>query len=656
MTVVTTAGIQGYIFGSNKLRENIGASELVLRSTTTWAFQTLADLQETFNIVSLTLTSENNDKEHRFANWAYQSTGRIEEGDYSAEVIYAGGGNTLLLFRDDPDCQRAKNFVYQLSLQMLEHAPGLDLYAAHQPFGNWHEVNLPQLIDQAIKKLAEIRSARPTATPLLGLSITAACTSTGLPANTTHDTLGDDGDEDKAGTLADLVSNQVAAKWKASKWAKERLRTEFPAVPAKGFDWSDDLDKLGKLPGRDESYVAVVHADGNGMGRRFLALGKLFAESYPDRPRAYIHAVRSLSISVRETALAALKKMVCTLLAELLYQDQRPEPDRQQLYPVDNGRRLFPFRPIVFGGDDVAFVCSGAWGLSVAHSYLQALESGVLLPDLDTLLAGLSAAERQKAVNSLGVNVDIFQHSEKRKPFACAGIAIVKSHYPFFQAYHVAEELAKSAKQRVHALIPTKTASAIDWHFTSTGLHGSLKEIRQREYTALERDEQVSQLLNERRRYNLIARPLMLNSAYTWRHWDRFVQEWRRLEPDKDDRHNKLIALREALRAGPSGVRQFEAVQREAMRLPVKEDFPPAISGPLAEGKVAFDWQDGWVTLAKMPDTSSNKLKLQLDEIRSPLFDPIEVEDQFLQFTNHEDAQTQIAHCLETEPTAEEES
>jgi hypothetical protein len=41
VTVLDTAGIQPYIFGSNVLRENIGGSELVHRATRLWAFQEL---------------------------------------------------------------------------------------------------------------------------------------------------------------------------------------------------------------------------------------------------------------------------------------------------------------------------------------------------------------------------------------------------------------------------------------------------------------------------------------------------------------------------------------------------------------------------------------------------------------------------------------
>lgn len=41
LTVIDTTSIQNYIFGSNELRENVGASELVEQVTKDWVFETL---------------------------------------------------------------------------------------------------------------------------------------------------------------------------------------------------------------------------------------------------------------------------------------------------------------------------------------------------------------------------------------------------------------------------------------------------------------------------------------------------------------------------------------------------------------------------------------------------------------------------------------
>ena len=90
--------------------------------------------------------------------------------------------------------------------------------------------------------------------------------------------------------------------------------------------------------------------------------------------------------------------------------------------PLDGGEERLPFRPIVFGGDDVTFVCEGRLGLPLAAHYLTRLASEIL-PDGDPL-------------------------------YARAGIAIVKTHYPFARAYELAGRLGDSAKAFILASDP----------------------------------------------------------------------------------------------------------------------------------------------------------------------------------------------------------
>jgi hypothetical protein len=41
LTILDTTGIQNYIFGSNRLKENVGASEMVKRATEDWVYEAL---------------------------------------------------------------------------------------------------------------------------------------------------------------------------------------------------------------------------------------------------------------------------------------------------------------------------------------------------------------------------------------------------------------------------------------------------------------------------------------------------------------------------------------------------------------------------------------------------------------------------------------
>lgn len=566
LTILDTASIQSYIFGSNELRENIGASELVYRATKLWAFEALeAVLGNRHNINMGDVKADDVDfYDHDFAIEQAQQSGP------AAEVLYAGGGNTVILFGGDNSLETAKTFVNTLSRRVLRDAPGLNLYAAH---GSVQELStgqaLTDAIDMVFKELAQIKEALPGPTPLLGLSVTAACTSTGLPANAvmnpTHYMQEAEREPDR------IVSNQVIAKWNAARTksekeqapqegepvrsATQRLRKHFKDIQPE-FHWTDNLDKIGNL-GRGESYIAVVHADGNGMGIR---MREYSIASSDGSARDYIVKMRNFSLALQKTALAALNQTVTELLKAVTRTLNKGELPQ---YASKEGKKYFPFRPIVFGGDDVTWVCAGPWGLPLAKHYLQALEEGDPLPD-------------------------------GKLPYASAGVTIVKTHYPFSRAYEMSEALLKSAKARVKDRKPDKLASGIDWHFTTTGLSGDLEDIREREYTV--------------RAGSLLMRPLVWqqDNVFDWRNWANFLALLREFQGENwKDRRNKIHALREALRGGDNAVQQFVTIylsseeKKENQKLPALSGFP--------EKHNTTGWVDG----------------------RCLYFDAIEMHDQF---------------------------
>lgn len=110
LVIVDTAQIQPYIFGSNRLRENIGASHLVAEATETWAFQAVRDVARHHNI----RPDDTLDDSQCIATSVQDSTARLD-----AEVLYAGGGNFVVLFSDLPG---TREFTSRLSRRVLQDA------------------------------------------------------------------------------------------------------------------------------------------------------------------------------------------------------------------------------------------------------------------------------------------------------------------------------------------------------------------------------------------------------------------------------------------------------------------------------------------------------------------------------------------------------
>ena len=66
---------------------------------------------------------------------------------------------------------------------------------------------------------------------------------------------------------------------------------------------------------------------------------------------------------------------------------------------------------------------------------------------------------------------------------ACAGIAIIHSHYPFYKGYQIAEECCQSAKNRAkhEGMINSKVANFVDFEYCYTNSTSDL-ETKRKDY------------------------------------------------------------------------------------------------------------------------------------------------------------------------------
>jgi hypothetical protein len=522
LVILEATGIQPYVFGSNHLAQNIGASELVYRSTTEWLLEALDDFSSNVEGWSL-------------ADGLKFNNAQVTDG-VEVEVVYAGGGNTMLLFAGDRQAQR---FIQALTRRLLEDARGLQLIADHKQF-TWNDKrkNL-RAIDGILREdIGQRKLSRTHSTPLLGLGVTAACVFTGLPAvgnDQDPDVVGHEAAKKMAGTGAapHLISAQVAAKIRAEDNGKKRLSTLLQTLlKGTGLDIVYDFDQFGEKG--ESRYIAVVHADANQMGERFKQLSGKAAND-----RDYVDRLRTLSRSVQENARDALQETVAYLLHSWdPLEHTFGYGERKVTVPLKNGHRYLPFRPIVFGGDDTTFVCDGRLGLPLAAKYLQAFTKRQL---------------------SDGV--------EEKPVFARAGVAVVKTHFPFSRAYELADDLAAAAKREIDKLkIKEESTTVMDWHFSTTGVIRELADIREREFKG-------------GNKLSLLARPIRVGASNNgeWRNWEIFAGMVNFFQKDEAwaGRRNKLITMRDALREGPRSFRLFRDNYRiEAHELPELKGRP----------------------------------------------------------------------------------
>ncbi len=521
LVIVDTARIQPYIFGSNRLRENIGASYLVSQVTGEWAFEEVQKAAPQNNIDTI-------------QNEFWLNTRQVETDlVLQAEVIYSGGGNFVVLFRE---VQHAQDFIRNLSRRALIHAPGLQLVIVREQF-TLGQTLLKDVIQETFSKLELKKRSRKITSPLMGLGVTEACHSTGMPATGLTERIANDP------TSVYPASAEVLAKLKMVSQANTRLTDMFGNVLGSLADRLDidpgqclfpmEFENLGRSQ-EEFSYIAVIHADGNGLGQRILDLGKTVQDD-----RQYIRIMRDFSQKIDRASRSALDNTLLKLVDTVDTSNQTItslNADGEEISTLHLKRNkpgknewFLPVRPIVYGGDDITLLCDGRLGLSIALEFLQQIESEtakVQLPD------------------------------RKGPATACAGISIVKSHYPFAQAYELAEDLAQSAKHYRREM--GINGACLDWHIGLSGLFGNILAIRNREYQTGEgsltlRPVTTGQNLGEPlRAWPVVEKGMM---AFRGRDWS--------------TRHNKVKALRDVLRAGPDEVNAFLTKFNHSEPLPV---------------------------------------------------------------------------------------
>jgi len=332
--LLEVASIQRYVFGSNKLKENYGASYLVenmFEENLKSAWKKVGLDARAFEL--WTEWAKDEDAADDFADEI-----RILKPEIEAEVGYIGGGNALLFFIDQ---EKAKKLAKEWSKELLINTPGLNPTIAISETDSEYLNNkeeFPESISALFKVMGENKSKYQPQTTLPRHGITAECNRTGLSAECF--------DTDKK----IYISSVAKAKLDAADKATSKLLQDFAEVLQikSKYSFPEKFEELGQSD--DDSHISIVHIDGNSMGYKFKE-----CKTLPE--------IRKLSKSVKN----ATKKSVGDLLEVIIKKIDDPAFNQNFAY---NGIWL-PIRPIIIGGDDITFVCPGRLGVYFAKIFME---------------------------------------------------------------------------------------------------------------------------------------------------------------------------------------------------------------------------------------------------------------------------------------------
>ncbi len=304
--------IQEFIFRSSRLREVVGASQLL----------------------------------SRFCREGAPPLLREQGGNPDTDILVNDGGSFRVVF-GGPDAEaEAQAFGANLAeLYRLSVGSSLSVAQPQQWNGLFQDAN-----DQASQALRQAKNHWAGATYEVHMPYVAFCASCGVTLANHHGRLSHESGGRTGRYLCQNCRQKAAERWTQGPG---NLHDFLAAVigaedQLDRFVLPDDADTVARYDLRKLNYVAYLVADGNGMGSVF---GKCNEAQ-----------IKKLSDGLTEAVRRSLAKASGSLIARL---DRKHDKDDREIVPV---------LPLILGGDDLFALIPAPYALDFARSFCLAWE------------------------------------------------------------------------------------------------------------------------------------------------------------------------------------------------------------------------------------------------------------------------------------------
>ena len=400
--VLAAKGLQDFILRGDKLRLMVGGSELI------------EDLPNDFLSRTLALC------------------GVEEKRDYY--VLSRAAGGARVLFVGERADEHARRLASVMPPAVSLYAPGLEIVQDVRPLTG----GLATALSEAERAMQMRRNLLFASYPVAGPLVDRAPRS-GLPVVGNIQKAGESECADAAMRAKDRAATRVLQAVK-SRLLDKMLHPEERAAVVQCLSIPENLEHLAT---DDNSYLAVLHADANGLGK---VVTQVLAEmhGFSDDDSCAIYAQFSSAIATATER--ALQSALLPVVQEALCSAQDGN---------GNGKQYLPFRPLVCAGDDITVILRASDAVTVARRYLEAF-----------------AQTSREELHQL-----VLESLPDEGLSAAAGIVFVKKKFPFSQAYNLCESLCGYAKTQTSR----QGASLAFWRVTTSITDDFREDILQRE-------------------------------------------------------------------------------------------------------------------------------------------------------------------------------
>lgn len=348
-------------------------------------------------------------------------TKHIQNG-YLGEVIYEGGGNFFILYKDRTTFQEINKIFTKRVLKNTYSLTVLASCIEGVNFDNYTTLFADEVDEETVnqykgdreKLYSENRRREAIINPQMPAQV--------LPFSQV--------DYANSLPLYDVLNEKIGKLTKEAyrKYQKfEEYQTQFEMKKSENDEYHEKiLDLIAAEKGTD-SWIAVIYIDGNNMGAKVQGIfeeekKKSDQNIVPIPYEIAIRKLRSFSESIQKNYIDDRKRAI----------DERLKIGKDDEYK----RRL-----VVYAGDEINIIVN-------AHDAFDAIKA-------------------------------YFKDMPKTGS-ACAGIAIFKSHMPYADAYHIAEQCCENAKQLMKKY-NMQEANLVDFHYCQGVIGSDIEKIRERE-------------------------------------------------------------------------------------------------------------------------------------------------------------------------------
>jgi len=325
--LIDIMAIQKYIYGTNKLKDQLGASYIVKHIYKNTVENTLIEI---YGKRCWELGAWREDPEDI----------KIGNGVIRVETAFEGGGKLMLLFTEE---DKANKFISIWSSKLLLEFPGIKTAVAVAKV-SIEKNNFQTDIDEIFSQLLINKQSYLPEIDLPSHGITYDCPRTGFTAQTYNF------DSDYL-PEQHFISSEAFIKIQHYKMVKEEFAS---LIENKSYVFPEMFNQMGQMKGNN--FLAVIHMDGNNMGQMFKECKDLVE-------------YRKLAIfteNITETAFKNTVKRVIELCDEEILTEEMG-------FKLKHGKQnhLIPLIPLVLGGDEVTLICHGFLGMYLAEFLLE---------------------------------------------------------------------------------------------------------------------------------------------------------------------------------------------------------------------------------------------------------------------------------------------